>query len=234
MQVPTVDEKHVRILTPRVILGLLVTALGVIGLAGLADAAKEGNGLAATDPRVTAEFVAHRTPDLTDVARGISFVGDVPVLLLLTAIVALGLWVRTGRLRSATFLVVGMAGAEALTYGLKLLIERHRPGPAFELGPIETDFSFPSGHTLGSTAYFLLLAALVWHADVRRTTKILATVVAVVLSLAMGLSRVYLGYHWGTDVLAGWLVALTWLSLLATAMHLIRRRASWYGQGRGL
>lgn len=234
MRVPTVDDKHARIRTPRAILGLLVTALGVVGFAGLADAAKEGNGLAAIDPRVTADFIAHRTPDRTDVARGISLVGDVPVLLLLTAIVALALWVRTRRLQPGILLAVGMAGAGILTYGLKVLIERHRPGPAFELGPIETDFSFPSGHTLGSTVFFLLLAVLVWRSDVRRTTKIAATVIAVVLSLAMGLSRVYLGYHWGTDVLAGWLIALTWLCLLATAIHLIRLPASWYGPGRRL
>jgi membrane-associated phospholipid phosphatase len=234
MRVSVVEDEHVRAWTPRVVVGLVVTMFGGIGFAWLADAAREGNGLAAFDPRLTADVAARRTPGLTEVAQAISFVGDVPVLLLLTAIVALGLWFRTRRWEPGTVLAVGMLGAGGLTYALKVLIERHRPGPAFVLGPIDTGFAFPSGHTLSSTVFFLLLAALVWYAEVRRAIKIAATAIAIVLSLAMGASRVYLGYHWGTDVLAGWIVALTWLCLLATAVHLIRPVASRYGQGRRL
>lgn len=216
-------------MTPRALLGLAVAVLGVIGFAWLADGAEEGNGLAAFDPQLTADFVARRTPGLTDVAQGISFVGNVPVLLLLTAIVALGLWLRTRRWQPAVVLALGMGGAGALTYGLKVLIGRHRPGAGFMLGPIDTGFSFPSGHTLSSTVFFVLLAAVVWSADVRRTPRIAAAVSAVVLSLAMGLSRIYLGYHWGTDVLAGWIVALSWLCLLATTIALVRRSGLKYG-----
>lgn len=229
MWVSVVGDERVRALMPGVVAGLGVAVVGGIGVGWLADAVREGDGLAAFDPRLTADVVAHRTVGLTEVAQGISFVGNVPVLLLLTAIVALGLWFRTRRWEQATLLAVGMAGAGALTYGLKVLVERHRPGAAFVLGPIDTGFAFPSGHTLSSTVFFLLLAALVWYADVRRAAKLAAMAMAIVLSLAMGASRVYLGYHWGTDVLAGWIVAVSWLCLLATAVHLVR-----YGQGRRL
>lgn len=223
MRAPAADDEQASTLTPRAALGLLITALGLFGFAGLADAAEEGNGLAAVDPRLTADVVAHRTPGLTDVAQGVTFVGEVPVLLLLTAIAALAVWARTKRWQPGAVLIAGMGGAGVLTYGLKVLVARHRPGAAFVIGPIDTGFSFPSGHTLMSTVFFLLLAAFVWSADVRRTARVAALVTAVVLSLAMGASRVYLGYHWGTDVLASWLVALTWLCLLATAIHLIRQ-----------
>ncbi|MGW6194543.1 phosphatase PAP2 family protein [Kribbella sp. NPDC055110] len=229
MRVAVVEDERVRALTPWVVVGLVGTVLGGVGFGWLADAAGEGDGLAAFDPELTADVVARRTPGLTEIAQSISFVGNVPVLLLLTAIVALGLWFRTKRWEPGALLAVGMVGAGALTYGLKVLIERHRPDAAFMLGPIDTGFAFPSGHTLSSTVFFSLLAALVWYADVRRATKIAATAMAIVLSLAMGASRVYLGYHWGTDVLAGWIVALTWLCLLATAVHLLR-----YGAGRRL
>jgi membrane-associated phospholipid phosphatase len=165
----------------RYLVGLLVVALGVSGFGWLADAAVEGDRLAALDPGLTTDLVAHRTADLTKVAEGISFVGDVPILLLLTALVATGVWIRTSRWQPA-----------------------------------------------------LLLAALVWSADVRRAAKLVALATAVVLSLAMGLSRIYLGYHWATDVLAGWLVALTWLCLIATAQPLLRQAASRYGQDRRL
>lgn len=234
MQAPTTDDEQASTLTPRAVLGLLTTALGLFGFAGLADAAEEGNGLAAVDPRLTADVVAHRAASLTDGAQVISFVGQVPVLLLLTAIVALGVWARTRRWQPGLVLIAGMGGAGVLTYGLKVLVARHRPGAAFVLGPIDTGFSFPSGHTLMSTVFFLLLAAFVWSADVRRTAKVTALVTAVVLSLAMGASRVYLGYHWGTDVVASWLVALTWLCLLATAIHLIRQALGQHGPGRRL
>jgi undecaprenyl-diphosphatase len=231
MRVPVVKDEHVKVWTPRAVGCLLVAVLGGIGFGWLADAAEEGDSLASLDPRLTTDVVAHRTGGLTHVAQGISFVGEVPVLLLLTAIVALGLWIRTRRWQAGLLLVVGMGGAGALTYILKLLVGRHRPGASFVLGPIDTGFSFPSGHTLSSTVFFVLLAALVWSAEVRRTPKIAAAVSAVVLSLAMGLSRLYLGYHWGTDVLAGWIVAVTWLCLLGTGTLLVRAK---YGVDRGL
>ncbi|MEV5967569.1 phosphatase PAP2 family protein [Kribbella sp. NPDC051952] len=66
------------------------------------------------------------------------------------------------------------------------------------------------------------MAGLLWQSSASRLTKLIGTAVALVMSLAIGLSRIYLGYHWATDVLAGWTVAVTWLCLLATGLHVIR------------
>lgn len=203
------------------LLGLLVIVLGAIAFAVQADAAVEGDGLAAFDPRLTEDFVAHRTAVLSKVAQTITFFGQVAVLTGLTVVVCALLRILTRRWRPAVILAVGMAGAAGLTYGLKVLIGRHRPDSSLVIGTIDTGFSFPSGHTLSSTVFFVLLAALLWYSKVSRKIKIAGAIAAVVLSIAMGLSRVYLGYHWATDVLAGWTVALTWLCLIGTAIHVI-------------
>ncbi|MEV4262641.1 phosphatase PAP2 family protein [Kribbella sp. NPDC049584] len=219
------------LLSRRMLLGLLVTVLGAIAFAVQADAAVEGDGLAAFDPGLTENFIDHRTAVLSKVAQTVTFFGQVAVLTGLTVVVCALLRILTRRWRPAVVLAVGMAGAGILTYGLKVLIGRHRPDSSLVIGTVDTGFSFPSGHTLSSTVFFVLLAALLWYSHVSRKIKVAGAIVAVVLSIAMGLSRVYLGYHWATDVLAGWTVALTWLCLIGTVIHVIdvrrdRRRSA--------
>lgn len=216
--------KAVGPLSRRAWVGLLLTILGTIGFVVQADAALEGDGLAAFDPQLTRDFVAHRTPGLSHVAQAITFLGEVPVLTVLTVVVAAALRIITGRWRPSIVLASGMAGAATLTYTLKVLIGRHRPDSSLVLGTVSNGFSFPSGHTLSSAVFFLLLAAMLWYSNAPRKAKVAGMAAAVLLTIAVGLSRVYLGYHWATDVLAGWTMALTWLCLIATVVHLINRR----------
>ncbi|WP_185759397.1 phosphatase PAP2 family protein [Kribbella jejuensis] len=206
------------------LVGVLATVVGTIAFILQADAAVEGDGLAAFDPQLTQAFFDHRSAALSKVAQAVTFFGEIPVLTAATVIVAVLLRIVTRRWRPTAVLAAGMAGSAILTSVLKLVIGRHRPDSSFMLGAIINGFSFPSGHTLSGTCFFLLLAGLLWRSHAARGLKIGGTVIAVVLSIAMGLSRVYLGYHWATDVVAGWTMALTWLCLLATAIHLIGRR----------
>ncbi|WP_344148424.1 phosphatase PAP2 family protein [Kribbella yunnanensis] len=206
--------------TARVVAGLAVVGLGTTVFANLADAATEGDDLAAFDPQLTTTFMNHRVAALTPLVRAITHLGEIWVLTALTIVVALLLRFFTQRWRPALFLTVGMLGAAALTFGFKLLIGRHRPDASIVVGTVSTGFSFPSGHSLSSAVFFLLLAALLWHSNATRLTKLAGTAAALLLSLAIGLSRIYLGYHWATDVLAGWTLALTWLALLGTVQSL--------------
>jgi membrane-associated phospholipid phosphatase len=206
------------------LLGVLLTVLGTIGFVLQADASIEGDGLAAFDPELTRDFVAHRTAGLSNIAQAVTFLGGIPVLTVLTVVAAASLRILTRRWRPAVILAVGMVGAATLTYTLKLLIGRHRPDAGVVIGTVSNGFSFPSGHALSSAVFFLLLAAMLWYSGASRTVKIVGSAAAVVLSAAIGLSRVYLGYHWATDVLAGWTMALTWLCLIATASHVIGGR----------
>ncbi|WP_328324688.1 phosphatase PAP2 family protein [Kribbella sp. NBC_00382] len=201
-----------------------IAVAGTIGVIGLADAATESDGLAALDPEFTADVVSDRTPVLTTLARALTFVGDVPVLVTLMLIAAFLLWRWTHGLRAPALLLFAMAGSAALTAGLKALVERKRPGVPFVLGPIDTGFAFPSGHTLNSTVFFFTLAALLWVGLRSYGARTALAVAATLMSIGIGLSRVYLGYHWATDVLAGWTVAVTWLALVSLVAYFTRPR----------
>ncbi len=114
--------------------------------------------------------------------------------------------------------LMGAAAAGSLVFTVlgKDLVGRARPPLALAVPPYESSPSFPSGHTLNATvvlgisAYLLMLGLR--HVRVRA----LVGAVVVVLVLAMGLSRVWLGHHWLTDVIAGWLVGLAWLGTVVT------------------
>jgi len=202
--------------------GAAVTVAGTLGVIALADAATESDGLAAFDPDFTADAVADRTGGLTTLAHVLTFLGDVPMLVVLMLIAAALLWRWTGSLRAPLLLLFAMAGSAALTYGIKALVERKRPGITFVLGPVDNSFSFPSGHTLNSTVFLGMIAGLVWAGLQAWAARTAVASAALLLSIGIGLSRVYLGYHWATDVLAGWTIAVTWLAVVVTTAYLTR------------
>jgi membrane-associated phospholipid phosphatase len=170
-----------------------------------------------------------RTAPLTVVARALTFIADVPVLSVLILLTAFVLWRRTRTWRIPGLLLVAMTGSAVLTYGLKLIVERRRPGAAYVLGPVDTSYGFPSGHTLNSAVFFGVLAMVVCTGLRSRLARIGVVVVAVLLSAGIGVSRLYLGYHWATDVLAGWLIAMSWLAVVGTGAWIVRRSAFWGG-----
>jgi undecaprenyl-diphosphatase len=124
-------------------------------------------------------------------------------------------WERRGERKAAYLLVAGSLSAEVVAQLLKALIHRPRPELFFGLTPTET-YSFPSGHAFVPTVYFWILAGILapgarWRATV------------VVIATVLGFSRVYLGYHYPSDVVAGWALAVVWLTLWAIVAG---RRAS--------
>ncbi|WP_051548582.1 bifunctional DedA family/phosphatase PAP2 family protein [Nocardioides sp. URHA0032] len=192
---------------------------GVAAAAGvilLADAATERDGLATHDPTVAADVATHRTTFLNHVASAASLIGSEASIAVLAAGV---LVVLAGRRRfaEAGVLGVGMAGAAALVLGLKQLIDRARPGTSLRLGPADSSSSFPSGHTSMTAAFAALLVWLFWP-HLTRAGRAVVVGAAGAVCLVVGASRVYLGYHWATDVIAAWLVVTAWLGLLLLAV----------------
>jgi undecaprenyl-diphosphatase len=209
--------------------GAVVAVAGTLGVIALADSATESDGLAAFDPELTTDLLGVRTAPLTALARALTFIADVPVLSVLILLVAVLLWRRTRTWRAPGLLLIAMTGSAALTYGLKLIVERHRPGILYVLGPVDTSYGFPSGHTLNSAVFFGVLAMLGCARLKSRRARIGVVALAVLLSLGIGTSRWYLGYHWATDVLAGWLIAISWLAVVGTGVWAFRRSAFWGG-----
>lgn len=128
--------------------------------------------------------------------------------------------VMAWRWRSRTpviLMVSAVAGSLTFTSVGKAIVGRARPPLADAVPPYEYAFSFPSGHTLNSTVIAGMVAYLVGRRLKSRLGRALCVLSAVVWSVAMGLSRVFLGHHWFTDVIFAWLLGLAWVALLITA-----------------
>jgi undecaprenyl-diphosphatase len=154
--------------------------------------------------------------------KDITSLGSTAVLALITFASFIYLLMDKKR-GAAFFLLVAIGGGTLLNYGLKLLFRRPRP----ELVPHLTDFysySFPSGHAIMSAIVYLTLGAVLCRAIQDRTIKIYILGVAVTMTLLIGFSRVYLGVHWPTDVLAGWCVGASWAILCDLTAFWLQRR----------
>jgi len=166
----------------------------------------------------TAILVALRTPgDLSDplgpgwleeMVRDFTALGGTGVLTLLTlAVVGFLLVAKAPRTALAVALAIG--GGILLSTLLKSGFDRPRP-ELVPHGSMVYTASFPSGHSMMAATVYLTLAALVSRILRRRRLRVYIVATAVVLTLLVGVSRVYLGVHWPTDVLAGWTVGAIW------------------------
>ena len=154
------------------------------------------------DERVNAFVAAHRAAALTTFFSGYTGLGRWLVLTAATAAVLAAL-VRHARRREAAFLVITMTMSPLLNLTLKQVFERARP-PAESAVLSLSSYAFPSGHAMSSATFALALAVIAWPTRWRWPAAALAATFA----LLMGLSRVYLGVHWLTDVLAAWVLAV--------------------------
>ena len=177
--------------------------------------AAAGETIIHVDGRLAVALHAQATPAATTGFEVLTQLGSTAVLFAVAAVAA-GCLARLGRRLDAAFLIVAFAGAEALTWSLKAVFQRARP--SFD-DPIATasSFSFPSGHALVSFAVYGALAyVLLESVRSRRTRAACIAAAAAVVVAAIGFSRLYLGVHYLSDVLAGYAVALAWLLVIAT------------------
>lgn len=128
--------------------------------------------------------------------------------------------------RLAGFVVVASVGGWLLNDVLKEIFERTRPAIVPHLREVASP-SFPSGHALTSAAVFLTLGVLLMRVSERRLMKFYCLAVAMTATLLVGLSRIFLGVHYPTDVLAGWLIGLSWALLCWVVERVLERRRGW-------
>lgn len=168
------------------------------------------------------------SPGLDALMTAITTLGTSPVILLVSVGV-IAVLLAGGRRARAAFFATAVVGSVLLDGALKVIV--HRARPVLPWAHVQPDYSFPSGHTMNGTVLYLALALLVWVARGRRTGSI-AVVGALVLSLAIGFSRVYLGYHYVSDVVGGLAAGIAWILVVALAFEVTPRTASRLGWSR--
>ena len=181
---------------------------------------KASNGLSNLDVPVLNLAVTLRTPQNVAVVHFFTDLGGVVKLTIITLAIATIMVVRWRSWTPLVLMAIGASGSLLMTAAGKQLVGRARPQLAYAVPPYETSPSFPSGHTLNSTVIASLVAYLLLLHLTSLITRILSVVLAVAWFVAMGLSRVFLGYHWFTDVLVGWTLGLAWVVVVITCHRL--------------
>lgn len=216
-------EKHTQPLAA----GLVATAAALLLFGYLASAVRR-DGTLWFDESVRNAVHAWASPRLTYAMRGLSWLGS-PLFLVTLAIMLLWRLAAQGRRHAAVLLVLASAGAEALEQILKLVFRRVRP-EAFFGYPEPLGYSFPSGHAVMACCFCGVVAVILTRQVPGRRPRPTRTAAiwaaAAFLALAIGASRVYLGVHYPSDVLAGYAAAVLWVLAVRAGYAVWLRRRS--------
>ncbi|HWP41403.1 MAG TPA: phosphatase PAP2 family protein, partial [Tepidisphaeraceae bacterium] len=161
---------------------------------------------------------------LRELGRDITALGGNFVLTLLSAAVVLYL-IMARKYHAMWLVIIATSGGLALSSLLKYLIDRQRPQLTEHLSHVYTS-SFPSGHSMLAAVVYLTLGSLLASIVPGRALKIYVIGLALLVTFLVGLSRVYLGVHWPTDVLAGWTAGLVWAILCWVVARQLKRRGA--------
>jgi membrane-associated phospholipid phosphatase len=201
--------------------GFLAAVAALLLFAWLAEEMLEGDTLR-FDNAVRDTVHSWASPPLTAAMRGITQLGS-PEFLILLSVVLIWRLARARRKRAAILLTVGAIGALLLNQLLKQLFQRHRPEAFF--GYVEPlGYSFPSGHSITSACFYGVAAAIMTARMQSRASKALVWAGAALLAGLIGFSRIYLGVHYPSDVLAGYAAAIVWVAALRAAYAVWLRR----------
>ena len=221
-EAPANKKRFFGFLSLSLLLGLGTAIVALIFFGWLADEALEGDARAFDDAtRAAVHQLA--SPMVTAIMRGFSFIGSTIALTIATIFVVVRFAMQKWK-REAILFALTMIGAGLLNITLKLAFKRPRPVPFFNLSPPES-YSFPSGHSLTSAVFFGALAAILTARIKSSQVRAAIWIVSTVMFLLIGLSRIYLGVHYTTDVIAGFAAALIWILVVRfVEMGLVRRR----------
>ena len=209
-----IPSPMVRALLP----GLFLSAAGALAFVVVLHQFLERDDLYVLDGPVLRWLVAERRPWLTDVLTGITNAFG-PVLLPLVVGVACVVWALvTRRWRDPALLVGAMVVSTGIAVLVKAVVHRPRPPADLQVIPgLETSFSFPSGHTTGAATLVLVTAYVLWRHRRDGSQFVVWLAASVVIVALVGGSRLYLGYHFVTDVIAGASLGVVTLGLTVAA-----------------
>ncbi|HET9983420.1 MAG TPA: phosphatase PAP2 family protein [Longimicrobiales bacterium] len=210
------------------LLGFALAAACVVGFAALADEVFEGD-TRAFDEAILHWVGAHRSPVVDAVALEITALGNAATLVTLALTASVLLWLGRHRV-SVLLLLVALVSGSALGITLKHIFYRPRPTLIPWLSAVATP-SFPSGHAMDSAVTYGTIAYLVGRLATGRLRRAVWGLAALLVVL-IGLSRIYLGVHYPSDVIAGWLAGIAWVALLAVIFAIWNAFADRGGAGR--
>lgn len=208
----------------------MMVAAGILGFLALADIVADGGAhrfdewllLALRSPGDPSDPIGPRW--FEEMMRDITALGGTAVLTLVVLAVA-GFLALTRKTHAAIAVLVSVVSGMLLSQAIKWAYARPRP----ELVPHGMEAysaSFPSGHSMMAAVVYLTLGALLARHQAQPRMKVYVLVVAVLLTVLVGISRIYLGVHWPTDVLAGWCLGAAWAILCWFAMLWLQRRGA--------
>ncbi|WP_292066311.1 phosphatase PAP2 family protein [Brevundimonas sp. UBA7664] len=212
---------------------LFIIAVGIMSFVELSDDMTEADGQAFDQAVLTWMQPTPGDPRggwwLEEAAADLTSLGGISVLALFGTIALVFLIIQRKHL-SALLLAAGVGGGVALSEGLKALFGRERPPQDFQA--VDTlNASFPSGHALLAAVFYLTLGVMLTQAFPRRHLKAFVLGAAILIAVLIGLTRVYLGAHWASDVLAGWSVGAAWAMVLWLVAYAVRRRQAVHAGG---
>ncbi len=199
--------------------GFALAVVVLIFLAQLTEWVLEGE-TRRFDDEVLALAHQHTSPLLTSAMKFVTMLGSTEFLLPLGVCVGVIFFIG-GRHRAMTLFAITMAGAVVLTFTLKLSFRVTRPQPFFDIHA-PGSYSFPSGHALSSFCFYGALAAIIADRTRSHGMRVLVWSLAALLIALIGFSRIYLGVHYPSDVLAGYGAAFVWVMMVALVDRLLR------------
>jgi membrane-associated phospholipid phosphatase len=210
----------------RVRLSLVVLVAGAVAAIALVavfveilDAVVDNDDLTVVDRPVVEWIAERRTGGVSSLVIAVTDIGGKVLLAALLASTAVVIAMRLRSWRPIVLAAVAGGGSAVIVAAIKAMIGRDRPDPV-QRAIVESGFSFPSGHATSALVILATVAWLVSLVTASRTMRATAWVAAGILAVAIGLSRVYLGVHYPSDVLAGWVLGTSWLITVAVAAQL--------------
>ncbi len=201
--------------------GMALALAALFFFAWMADEIMEGDTLR-LDEYIRGFVHQFAFPALTILMQIASFLGSTLFLTLLGISIVITLYLNKHR-RGAIIFTITTIGASLLLASLKIAFRRARPEPFFDT-ILPASYSFPSGHSLASFCFYGALAAIITVRIEKFRLKILVWLAATILILLIGISRIYLGVHYPSDVLAGFAVGLIWVITIAVGDKLIHAK----------